>query len=349
MWQTAEWAALRAGSASVDSPGALLAAAIGLLALAGIAIWRGAHRVRVPASGGRQRGFAADPAWLLSVALRAGAIGLVALTLTGPVALIPENLAGGTGIDLIIALDASGSMNALDGQIEGRRVTRLELAKHVVANFIRERDGDRIGLVVFGQRAFTQSPLTVDHRLVLESLARVEVGVAGDATAIGEAIGLATQRLDIDLGGLDAASPRPQRILLLLTDGRHNSGKLAPETASQIAAIHGVRIHSVGIGTGGVVPFARRSPGEPLRFEEVDLDRETLQAVARNTGGRFFHARRPQDLIAVAEEIDRLEGHALPDERKLNRASLAPYSLGAALMLLLMEALSAHGVLRRLP
>lgn len=338
-WE-AELEALRAGAVAVDHPWALaLGLGLALLLLAA-ALWRGPLRVRVPATTGSRRGLRPDAAWWLSCASRCAALAFVALALAGPVALIPKNPVGGNGIDLIVALDASGSMNALDGLIEGRRVTRLELAKRVVADFIRERDGDRLGLVVFGQRAFTQCPLTVDHRLLIEALERVDVGVAGDATALGEAIGLATRRL---------GDTRTERVLLLLTDGRHNSGQLAPETAARIAAMHGVRIHAVGIGGRGVVPFARRTPGEPLRFESVDLDSETLQGVAQHTGGEFFHARRPADLAQVAAVVDRIEGRPRQADPELKRASLTPWALAAALLMLGFEILAAYGVLRRLP
>ena len=338
-WE-AELAALFSGAVSIDHPWALALGVVASVLLLALALVRGPIRIRVPATLRRRRLLRFDPPWWLSVAARCGAIACVLLALTGPVALVPKNPIGGDGIDLIVALDASGSMNALDGLIEGRRVTRLELAKRVVGDFIRQRGGDRIGLVVFGERAFTQCPLTVDHRLVLAALDRVEVGVAGDATAIGEAIGLATRRL---------GNAESERVLLLLTDGRHNAGQLGPETAAQIAALRGLRIHTVGIGGTGVVPFARRTPGEPLRFESVDLDRETLQAVAQHTGGKFFHARRPRDLARVAEVIDRIEASPRREAPQLQRASLAPLAVAAALCLLALEILASYGVLRRLP
>jgi Ca-activated chloride channel family protein len=266
------------------------------------------------------------------------------VTAARPVGLVPENPAGGSGVDLVIALDASGSMLALDGQLEGRQVTRLALAKRAVADFVRARGGDRVGLVVFGEHAFTQCPLTVDHRLVQEALARVEAGLVGDATAVGEAIGLGTQRLSVA-----DSSDQGQRILVLVTDGRHNSGKLAPQTAAELATRAGVRIHAVGVGTSGLVPFAQPGAGTPMRFERVDLDRDTLQSVASSTGGHFFHARRPEDLGGVAAAIDRLEARPRAIEPKYRHASLAPLSLSLALALLLVEAALAHGLARRLP
>lgn len=346
MWGAAELRAVLDGAMHFERPLLLWLSAGPLAAGLTLALLAGPWRVRVPrpGSGRWSPGLASDLPWLLSVALRGGAIALLAAALARPVGLIPENPAGGIGVDLLIALDASGSMKALDAELDGSLVTRLDLAKRVVADFVEERGGDRIGLVAFGERAFTQCPLTVDHRLVLEALERIEVGVAGDATALGEAIGLAARRMRIP-GAPDDA----RRVVVLVTDGRHNSGRIAPETAARVATLQGIRIHAVGIGSEGVVPFAQDSPGEPLRFEQVDLDRETLRAVAAATGGRFFHAEQPEDLRGVIDAIDQLEARPLPSAPRYRRASLAPLALLLALSLLLAEAATTHGVTRRLP
>lgn len=345
MWRTFALSALSARALTVEAPVVLWLGLAALVAFALVVALRGPRRVRVPSAGGARGALGAlDLPWLASLGLRFGALACVALTAARPVGLVAENPASGSGVDLVIALDASGSMLALDAELDGRQVTRLELAKRVVADFVRARGGDRIGLVAFGEHAFTQCPLTVDHRLVLESLERVEVGVVGDATAIGEAIGLATRRLRM-AGGPDDA----RRIVVLVTDGRHNSGKLAPKTAAELAKLGGVRIHAVGIGTDGLVPFAQPGAEAPMRFERVDLDRETLQLVADVTGGRFFQARRPEDLRAVADAIDRLEARPRALDPRFRHASLAPLTLALALALLATEAALAHGLVRRLP
>jgi Ca-activated chloride channel family protein len=340
-----DWELLRDAVLRVENPRLLWP--VGGIALF-LVLWgavRGPMRVAVPAGARRdRRGRLPEPSWLLSVGLRVGALTLIGVALAGPVGLVRETPAGGEGIDLLVALDASGSMNAMDASLEGRRVTRLDLAKRVVADFVRARPGDRIGLVGFGEHAFTQCPLTVDLRLVLDAIERVQVGVAGDATAIGEAIGLAVRRLRTP-GAPDDA----RRVIVLLTDGRHNAGALGPETAAEVARLNGVRIHAVGIGTTGSVPFARSGFGEPLRFERVDLDEKTLQSIARITGGQFFHARRPEDLAAVAEAVDQLEVRPHLVEPRTRRLSLVPNVLLAALLLLLLESATAHGLLRRLP
>jgi Ca-activated chloride channel homolog len=344
MWRTFAASALSARALAVESPAVLALGLLLVAALAAAAIARGPRRLRVPAAGEAGWLRALDVPWASSLTLRCAALALVALTAARPVGLVAENPATGSGVDLVIALDASGSMLALDGELDGRQVTRVELAKRVVADFVRARSGDRIGLVVFGEHAFTQCPLTVDHRLVLEALDRVEVGVVGDATALGEAIGLATRRLQVT-GGPDQA----RRIVMLVTDGRHNSGKLAPRTAAELAQGAGVRIHAVGIGSEGLVPFAQPGAEAPMRFERVDLDRETLQAVASATGGRFFHARKPDDLRAVADAIDRLEVRPQQQDPQFRHASLAPLTLVLALALLLAEAGTTHWLARRLP
>lgn len=346
MWRTFALSALSARAFAVESPRVLWLglACVALLVL--LALAADPRRLRVPSAGrsAAARWFALDASWILSIALRAAVLALVVATLARPVGLVAENPANGSGVDIVIALDASGSMMALDAELEGRQVPRIELAKRVVAEFVRARTGDRIGLVVFGEHAFTQCPLTVDHRLVLEAIDRVEVGVAGDATALGEAIGLATRRLSASGGPEDT-----RRVLVLVTDGRHNSGKLAPKTAASLAHLANVRIHAVGVGTEGLVPFAQPGGETPMHFERVDLDQETLQVVADATDGKFFHARKPEDLREVAAAIDRLEARPIAADARFRHASLAPFTLAAALALLLGEAALAHGALRRLP
>jgi Ca-activated chloride channel family protein len=341
----ADWALLRGAALRMEHPGVFWAIAGVTLLLVIRSAWRGPLRLGVPARISRRRGWRwPELSWWLSASLRCGALLLLGVALAGPVGLVRETPAGGEGIDLLVALDASGSMNALDATFEGRRVTRLDLAKRVVTDFVRGREGDRIGLVVFGEHAFTQCPLTVDRRLTLEAIERVRVGVAGDATAMGEAIGLAVRRLRTPGAPADA-----RRVILLLTDGRHNAGAPGPETAAGIARLHSIRVHAVGIGTSGSVPFARSGPGEPLRFERVDLDEDTLRSVAQITGGQFFHARRPEDLAAVAAAVDQLEVRPQSVEPRYRKVSLVPNLLLAVFAMLLLESATAHGLLRRLP
>src|SRR5262245_25799852 len=192
MWPAAELQAIAAAQVALEHPLRLLAAGLALAGILGVALYRGPLRVAVPSFGA---GRSLDGAALLSLALRALAFASLGLALAGPVGFVPARAASGSGVDLVIALDASGSMDALDGMLEGQRATRLALAKRAVADLVRRRPRDRLGLIVFGDKAFTQCPLTMDHDLLLAALERVQVGVAGDATAIGDALGLAVRRL----------------------------------------------------------------------------------------------------------------------------------------------------------
>jgi Ca-activated chloride channel family protein len=329
----------------------LLAAAAAAILLAlrarpPAARWPDAALLR--AAGARSR----DPVRAGALALRAGALALLALVLAGPVGVHEAPPEPGSGLDLVLALDASGSMRALDAQVEGEPRTRLELAREVVARFARERaaEGDRVALVVFGDSAFTLCPLTSDGALLAAALGRVEAGIAGEGTALGDALALAVKRA----GGEPAAegAPGPGRLVVLLTDGRHNSGSLPVEAATAIAAAARVRVHAVAIGSAGAeVPMAP-GPGETWlrpRRERHDVDPAGLRAVAAATRGRFFAAQRSLDLDAVYAEIDRLERVARRLPARVRRADRPEPLLAAAGGLLLAELALARVLARRLP
>jgi len=295
---------------------ALVAAALwlrGVGAAPPAAAWPAWAELR--AAGARRR----DPTRWLAAALRGVALAALALALAGPVSLRRVPPPPGLGLDVVLVLDASGSMRALDTEAGGDWRTRLDLARDVVRRFALERvaEGDRVGLVVFGETAHTQSPLASDGRLLATALARVEAGMAGEATALGDALALGVKRAlgpalrEAAAQGRDrpATSPGEGRVVVLLTDGRSNAGSVPPDVAAGLARSLGVRVHAVGVGGAGPVPMAT-APGAPragLRFERHDLDRGTLAALAAATGGRFFHARRARDLAAVYAEIDALE------------------------------------------
>jgi Ca-activated chloride channel family protein len=238
-------------------------------------------------------------------------------------------------------------MRALDADVGGERRSRLALAREVVARFARQRaaEGDRVALVVFGETAFTLCPLTSDGRLLSAALERVEAGVAGEATALGEALALAVKRVS---GGQPAAG----RVAVLLTDGRHNAGSLSVEAAAALAAADRVRVHTVAIGSSGQRVPMEQGPGEAgrgLRFERHDVDAGSLAAIAAGTGGSFFAARRSSDLAPVYAEIDRLERPARrlpPRTRKTDRPE--PWLLIASSCLLAELALTRI-LWRRLP
>lgn len=204
------------------------------------------------------------------------------------------------GIDIILAIDASGSMGALDFKLQGQPVNRLTVVKKVVSEFIREQKGDRIGMVIFGDHAYTQCPLTLDYEVLIQLLDHIQIGIAGDGTAIGDGLALSVKRLkDV---------PGKSKVVILLTDGRNNSGKISPEKAAQIAKTLGVKVYTIGIGTEGPVPFPQPGMfGGRVIYVNLDLDQETLEMIAQTTEGRYFYAGDTQKLAAIYEEIGKLE------------------------------------------
>ena len=201
------------------------------------------------------------------------------------------------GRDLMLALDLSGSMSEPDMELGGRPVDRLTAAKAVLADFLERRAGDRIGLLVFGRRAYTLTPLTLDRDSVREQLGDSVVGLAGQETAIGDAIGLAVKRL--------RAQPAEQRVLILLTDGVNTAGALDPRKATELARSEQVRVHTIAFGgDGSLSVFGFKLP-MPGAGDEVD--ESTLRAIAEQTGGRFLRARDTAQLVDIYAEIDRLE------------------------------------------
>jgi Ca-activated chloride channel family protein len=292
---------------------------------------------------------AARREWLppLARALRTAALLALAVVLAGPVGVHRAPPEPGHGLDLVLVIDASGSMRALDADIGGERRSRLALAREVVARFAEQRaaEGDRVALVVFGETAFTLCPLTSDGALLAAALARIEAGVAGEATALGEALALAVKRV---AGTRQSAG----RVAVLLTDGRHNAGAVSVEAATLLASADQVRVHTVAIGSSGEKILMEQAPGEAgrgLRFERHDVDAPSLERVAAATGGSFFAARRSSDLAPVYAEIDRLERPARllpPRTRKTGRPE--PW-LAIAGGCLLAELAFARVLWRRLP
>lgn len=202
-----------------------------------------------------------------------------------------------SGRDLMLAVDISPSMEETDMVINGRPVDRLFALRQVLDPFIEQRQGDRLGLLLFATEAYIQTPLTFDHTTLRTLLREADIGMAGRATAIGDAIGLAVKRL--------RERPQEQRVLILLTDGANTAGNITPEQATEIAAAAGVRIHTVGIGADRIIQQGLFGPREinPSR----DLDEELLRRIATDTGGEYFRARSTEDLQAVYRTIDALE------------------------------------------
>ncbi len=246
------------------------------------------------------------------------------------------------GVDIVLALDTSGSMRALDFKIDGDPVTRLTAVKKVVGEFIEKRRNDRIGLVVFGDEAFTQAPLTLDKGLLLGLVGKMEVGMAGDRTAIGSAVAVAGKRLK-DVAG-------KSKILILLTDGRHNAGEVTPVQAAEAVRAVGVKVYTVGVGGKGPAPFAVDTIfGRRIVEQMVDLDEETLTAVARLGGGRYFRASDSERLAEIYDIIDREEKTEAKVKEFFHFRELYHFLLIPALFLMGLEILVRASRLRVLP
>jgi Ca-activated chloride channel family protein len=298
-----------------------------------------------------------DPVRWAALGLRVAALLALAAALAGPLGPPPSSHPTEEGLDLVLVLDGSGSMRALDAVVDGIPRTRLELAREVVARFARHRvaQGDRVGLVVFGEHAFTLCPLTQDGRLLEAALGRVEAGMAGEATALGDALALGVERLVTTRGAetADAATMagarRAGEVVVLLTDGRSNAGSVPPDVASQLATQLGVRVHTVGIGGEGEVAMATKRGGRALETERHDIDRVTLTAVASRSGGRFFAARSSADLPVVYQAIDQLERVRREAPEPAGTVPEPEPVLALAGVMLGLEILLARVFARRLP
>ena len=252
------------------------------------------YRRLVGASGGER---AAAPAplvrWLLALA-----IWLLLVVAAARPALVgaPEPVAV-EARDLMLAIDLSGSMEQQDFALDGRPTERLDVVKAVADDFIGRREGDRVGLVLFGERAYLQAPLTLDRRAVRSLLDEAQVGLTGQRTAIGDALAIAVKRL--------RDRPADSRVIVLLTDGSSNAGALEPLDAARIAARLGIRVYTIGVGSERMV--ARTAFGPRVVDPSEDLDEDTLRRIAETTGGRYFRARDVDELSRIYALLDELE------------------------------------------
>ncbi|GAB4346236.1 MAG: VWA domain-containing protein [Candidatus Abyssubacteria bacterium] len=276
------------------------------------------------------------------IALRALAFLLLVIALARPQLGNRNSEILSEGVDIVLAIDTSGTMEALDFIADGKRVTRLEAVKKVVKEFVKGRENDRIGMVVFGTHAFLQCPITLDHGALLSFLDKAEVGMAGEYTAIGSAIALSASRLK-DL-------PAKQKIIILLTDGINNQGKISPETAAEIAESLGIKVYTIGVGTKGKAPFRVNTIlGEQLRFEYVPLDEETLRMVAEKTGAEYFRATDTEALEHIYRQIDAMEKTEVKIKEYTEYVELYPWLVFPALALVSLEAVLRHSLLKQIP
>jgi Ca-activated chloride channel family protein len=236
------------------------------------------------------------------------------------------------GRDLMLAVDLSGSMQSLDFSNGDERASRLDVAKKVVKDFVNKRAGDRVGLIVFGEHAYLSTPLTLDRSALTQMLDNTRSGLAGDATAIGDALGLAVKNL--------RERPADSRAIILLTDGEDNSSTLPPLQAAKIAKQYGIRIYTIVIGKDGLVPFPDGQGGYAM--VESHVDTELTQQISKITGGEFYRATSPESLVRIYDHIDSLQKTESDPQPILIRKHLYQYPLVLALLLLGTVAVTAQ-------
>ena len=274
----------------------------------------------------------------LPFALRAAAFALLVVALARPQD-VEQNVRTNTeGIDIMLAIDVSGSMLARDFKPD-----RITAAKEVAGSFIADRYGDRIGLVAFAGEAFTQSPLTTDQSTLQTLLARIRSGLIEDGTAIGNGLATAINRL--------RESEAKSKVIILLTDGVNNRGEIAPRTAAEIAQAQGIRVYTIGVGTEGMAPYPAMDMFGNITFvnQKVEIDEKTLTAISDMTGGQYFRATDKAKLKAIYDEINQLEKSKVEVTEHISYHEQYLAWVLAALGLLLVEFLFANLVLKRIP
>lgn len=272
-------------------------------------------------------------------ALRCAALTLIVIAMARPQSAEHNSRTTAEGIDIVLAIDISGSMLARDF-----RPDRITAAKEVASSFIGDRYGDRIGLVVFAGEAYTQSPLTTDQSSLQTLLGRIRSGVIADGTAIGNGLATAINRL--------RESDAKSKVIILLTDGVNNRGEIAPLTAAQIAKEFGIKIYTIGVGTEGEAPFpVFDNNGRVVQTVnmKVEIDEPMLRKIASETGGEYFRATDRQTLQAIYDRINEMEKSRVEiAEYTTLHEEYLPYLI-AAIVLLVLEFITNRIILKRIP
>ena len=272
----------------------------------------------------------------LLFALKMAALALLIVALARPQSSSTNSTSNIEGIDIVMAMDVSGSMLARD-----LKPDRLTAAKNVASDFVKGRPGDRMGLVIFSGETFTQVPLTTDHGVMLNMLAEMKNGLIDDGTAIGDGLATAISRLK--------DSEAISKVVILLTDGLNNAGSVDPYTAAEMARLFGVRVYTIGVGSYGTAPYPVQTPfGTQIQQMKVEIDEKLLTNVANTTGGKYFRATSNQKLDEVYQEIDKLERSKI-EVTEFRRLHEEFYPLVAwALALLLLEFILRKTIFRTL-
>jgi len=284
----------------------------------------------------RLGGFLAALRWLV--------LALLVVALAQPRLTKSETKVTASGVDIVVAFDLSGSMAAEDFEIRGQRVNRLTMAREVLKKFIEKRPNDRIGLVVFGTEAYTATPLTLDHDFLLKNLDRLELGtINGNQTAIGSGLSTALNRL--------RELKSKSKIVILMTDGQNNAGKIAPLTAAEAAEALKVKVYTIGVGTQGVAPMPVYIGGRKVGYQpqQVDIDEDTLKQIAKMTNGKYYRADNADRFQQIYAEIDSLEKTEAEVKKFAQHRELFGWLITCGLGVLLVELALGQTIFRRLP
>ena len=275
--------------------------------------------------------------------LRSLVVVLIAFAMARPQAGSAATEVHREGVDVVLAVDVSGSMLAEDFELPGGRASRLDVVKSVVKEFVEARAQERVGLVLFAARAYTQCPLTLDHGWLRQNLDRAQIGMIEDGTAVGAGLATAVNRL--------RASTAKSKFVVLLTDGQQNAGNITPKTAAEAAAALGIKVYTIGAGTRGMAPFPARDlfGNKVYRPVQVDIDEAALKTVAETTGARYFRATDTASLRDIYAEIDRAEKTRFEAPEFADYRELYPWVLWPALALLAFELVLADTRLRKIP
>jgi Ca-activated chloride channel family protein len=275
--------------------------------------------------------------------LRARSLVFIVLALARPQAVMDESKIIREGIDIVLSVDVSTSMLAEDFTVDGQRKSRIEAAKDVIKDFVRTRSSDRIGLVAFALRPYTICPLTLDHDWLQRNLARVEVGMMEDSTAVGSGLIAAMNKI--------AHTPAKEKVIILLTDGRNNAGDVPPDAAAEAAKALKMKVYTIGVGSTGGALYPVSDPFGKTVYKPaaVDLDEETLRSIAAKTGAAYFRATSARELGKIYGEIDRLEKQTIEEKVYHRYQEWFPLFLIIGMVLLLAEFIVKSTILRRLP
>jgi Ca-activated chloride channel family protein len=284
----------------------------------------------------RSGGFLAALRWL--------ALALFIIALAQPRFAKSQTKVSASGIDIAVAIDLSGSMASEDFEVRGDRVNRLDMAKTVLKKFIDKRPNDRIGLVAFATQAYIAAPMTLDHDFLQQNLERLELNsINGNQTAIGSGLSTAINRL--------RELKSKSKIVILMTDGQNNAGKIAPLTAAEAAKTLGVKVYTIGVGMRGQAPMPGRDMfgRKVYQMMPVDIDEDTLTKIAQMTGGRYYRADNTENFQKIYAEIDKLEKSEAEIKKYTQFRELFPWFLAPGLGVVLIEMVLRNTLLRRLP